>query len=95
MQHQLSGRMNLTRSQSDALLVTAAIRQPFIVAAWRGGEAIIQGWGASPWAASNIARRVGAPTDSELCSRVTGETMVWRGPSGRHVTVEDFLSLDD
>lgn len=87
--------MNLTRSQSDDLLVKAAIAQPFIVASWRGGEAIVQGWGASPWAATNIARRVDAPPDSELCSRVTGETMVWQGPSGRRVTVEDFLSLDD
>jgi hypothetical protein len=89
------GRCNLTRSQSDNLIVLMAVEQEYIIANWRGGEAIVHGWGATQWSARNKARQASAPLDSEMCSRVVGENMVWQGPSGRRVTIEDLLTVDD
>jgi hypothetical protein len=90
-----SGNVNLTRSQSDGLIVDMATAQPFVAAAWRSGEPIIYGLGASAYAARNMALKADAPVDTEICSRVVGELMVWQGPSGRRVTVEDFLTIDN
>lgn len=89
------GKCNLTRSQSDALIVNLLVIQPYVVAHWHLGEPIVHGYGATAWAAWNRARLVGAPEEAELCTRVVGETMVWQGPSNRRVTIEDFLTIDD
>ena len=88
-------KCNLTRSQSDVLIINMLITQPFVVAHWHRGEPIVHGYGSTAWAAKNRARIVGAPAEAELCTRVLGETMVWQGPSGRRVTIEDFLNIDD
>jgi len=90
-----TGRISLTSSQSDDLIVQMAMGQAFVAATWRGGEAIIHGLGQSEWAARNMARLSDAPLNVEICSRVVGETLVWRGPSGRIVTVEHMLTIDD
>jgi hypothetical protein len=87
--------INLTRSQSDDLIVQMAMDQPYIAAAWRGGEPIVFGFGKSEWAALNMARLSDAPKEVELCVRIPGELSVWQGPSGRRVTVENLLTLDD
>jgi hypothetical protein len=89
------GRTTFSRSKSDEMTVINASMQPYLVAHWKGGEPIIDGFGSSPWIAQNMARRCEAPIDAELCLRVVGETMVWRGQSGRVVTVEDFLEIDN
>ena len=91
----VQGKCNLTRSQSDKLIVEMMMMQPFVVAHWHKGEPIIHGFGATSWAARNRARIVGAPEEAELCAHVIGETLVWQGPSGRRVTVEDLLTVDD
>lgn len=91
----MRGRCLLTRSQSNDLIVNMLTTQPFIVAHWKFGEPIIDGYGATAWVAKNRARLIGAPNNAELCTRVVGETMVWQGPSGRCVTIEDFLIIDD
>ena len=90
-----AARIGLTRSQSDDLIVQMAMAQPFVAASWHLGEPIIQGFGGSEWAARNMARLSDAPADTEICSRVIGEFLVWRGTSGRTVTVEHILSIDD
>lgn len=88
-------RLDLTRSQSDDLVVQAAAAQPFVIADWRGGEPIIYGIGKTAWAATNMARISDAPKTAELCSRVIGESLVWQGPSGRRVTIEHLLTIDN
>lgn len=88
-------KLDLTRSQSDDLIVQAAASKPFVVADWHSGEPIVYGVGATAWAATNMARLSEAPKTSELCSRVIGESLVWQGPSGRRVTIEHLLTIDD
>jgi hypothetical protein len=61
----------------------------------RGGEPIIYGIGKTAWAATNMARISDAPKTAELCSRVIGESLVWQGPSGRRVTIEHLLTIDN
>jgi hypothetical protein len=87
--------IGLNRSQSDDLMVKTMMATPFIAASWRGGEPIVSGFGQSAWSALNMSRTTNAPTDTEVCSRVVGETLVWRGPSGRIVTIEHMLTIDD
>lgn len=88
------GTISFTRSQSDDLMIDGASTQNYIAATWRGSEAIIYGFGSTPWMARNCARQCDAPPDVEVCSRVIGELMVWQSPSGKRVTVEDFLTID-
>lgn len=87
--------LSLARSQSDALIVDMATRQRFVVAAWRHDEPIVYGIGQSEWSAQNMARRSDCPIDAELCRRVDGAICAWRGPSGRVVTIEHLLTIDD
>lgn len=88
-------RIGLTRSQSDDLIIQMAIDMPFVVAQWRHDEAIVYGLGKTRYEAVNMARMSNVPQDAEVCSRVVGENLVWRGPSGRTVTIEHMLELDD
>lgn len=90
------GRLDLTRSQSETQLVTAMIEHDFVVASWRGGEPIIHGFGITLYQAVNMARKCGAPENSEVCIRFDPTNRyVWRSPSGKYLNVEHFLTLDN
>lgn len=77
------------------MIVDMALQQKFIVASWRNGEPIIYGIGQSEWAATNMARMSHCPSDTELCTRTPDILCAWRGTSGRLVTIDHLLTIDD
>jgi len=95
-----TARVDLTRSQSEGLLVQALIEHEFVVASWRGGEPIIYGTGQTKYQATNMARIACAPgrvpEEAELCTRFDpSNKYAWMGPSRRVITVEHFFTIDN
>ncbi len=101
------GRAVLTRSQTEDWVVRSQMFSQFLVVHWRFDEPIIDGYSygfsgkLGVEAAWRMARRVYATPpvefhqDAELCEKIPGELLVWRGTmSGRTVTVEHFLTVD-
>jgi hypothetical protein len=91
----IRGRVDLTRSQSEDRIVALLATQKYLVAHWRGGEPIIDGFGASVWAAQNTARQSGAPPEAELFTQIPGELFVWGSLSGKRITIEHFFTIDN
>lgn len=99
-----SGRIDLTRSQTNDWVVRSQMFSSHLVVHWRCGEPIIDGYGKTASEAWAMARNTYATPpvehhdDAELCEKLGAHgdhRFVWCGVnSKRLVTVEHFLTTD-
>ena len=96
-----SFRHNLTHAEFNRHWDrTASTEVEFLVCSWRGGEPVIHGFSNDVLAAWGMATACTSGTkykddELEICSRIEQETLAWRGPSGRVVTVDHHRAVDN